>query len=388
MQIDGLIWFLLPIAAAAGWYAAKRSMARRGEAFWKYSQQFHDELGQLLSAKDSSVQFLDSFSHGERDAVETHIALGNLYRRRGEIDRAIVIHENLIGKQDLDADMRAQARFELARDYDSAGLLDRSENAFQAVIASGQCMREAYEGLLHLHERQQDWQRAIEVALQCEQDTGDSLAHSLSHYHCELAVLAIKSDERSESRRLLSKALDHWPQCPRAYILLAQSALDACEYSEAIRLYDEVESLRPELIPEIIENRFDAYLGLGEMVQVEQFINRLQSQRNAYSVIRITREIIARLKDERTADRFFKDQILKRPSLKGLRDWAHDQLALSSPGERDKVKVICNLLDQVMEDKPAYRCHSCGFQGNVMHWRCPSCQSWDTVSTIIGVEGE
>ena len=74
--------------------------------------------------------------------------------------------------------------------------------------------------------------------------------------------------------------------------------------------------------------------------------------------------------------------------MRGLRDWAHDQLALSNPGERDKVQVICDLLDRVMEDKPAYRCQSCGFQGNVMHWRCPGCQSWDTVSTIIGVEGE
>jgi lipopolysaccharide biosynthesis regulator YciM len=94
------------------------------------------------------------------------------------------------------------------------------------------------------------------------------------------------------------------------------------------------------------------------------------------------------LYDADTADRFFKQQILKRPSLKGLRDWVHDQLTLSRPGEREKVQVICDLLDQVVEDKPTYQCHSCGFQGNVMHWRCPSCGSWDTVTTIIGVEGE
>ena len=120
----------------------------------------------------------------------------------------------------------------------------------------------------------------------------------------------------------------------------------------------------------------------------DHFLKRIYSQRNAYSVIRSTRAVIAERHNPQLADRFFKDQILKRPSLKGLRDWAHDQLELCKPDEREKVQVICDLLDNVVEDKPAYRCKLCGFQGNVMHWRCPSCEQWDSVSTIIGVEGE
>ncbi len=160
------------------------------------------------------------------------------------------------------------------------------------------------------------------------------------------------------------------------------------QYSQANDLYEQVEQQRPELIPEIIDKRFDVFQKAGDAAEFDSFLKRIHSQRNAYSVIRSTRQIIAERHSPQLADRFFKDQILKRPSLKGLRDWAHDQVELSKPGEREKVQVICDLLDKVMEDKPAYRCSSCGFQGNVMHWRCPSCGQWDSVSTIIGVEGE
>jgi lipopolysaccharide biosynthesis regulator YciM len=376
------------VAAAGGWFAAKRNRSRQGDAFWEYSQRFHNELKLLLSARESSVRFLENFSDGDSDAADTHIALGNLFRRRGEIDRAIAIHESITHKQDLAASVRAQAQYELAKDYDSAGLFDRSEAAFQTLIESGHLPDDAFAGLLQLHERQRDWHRAISVALQYEAATDQSLGQSLSHYYCELSLLEKKSAQPAAADSYLANARDNWSESPRVAILMAESALAKGEYVRAVKLYEKVESLRPELMPEIIDKRFDALRKAGDISLLNQFIHRIQAQRNAYSVIRTTRRVIAELKDEHTADRFFKDQIIKRPSLKGLRDWAHDQLVLSHPDERGKVQVICDLLDQVMEDKPGYRCQSCGYQGNVMYWRCPGCQSWDTVSTIIGVEGE
>jgi len=171
-------------------------------------------------------------------------------------------------------------------------------------------------------------------------------------------------------------------------MMLATLALYALEHTRANELYERVENLRPELMPEITDRRFEKLLASGDDKQLDNFLRRLQAQRNAYSVICSARKTIEERHEVQLADRCFNDQILKRPSLEGLRDWAHDQLALSKPGERGKVQVTCNLLDKVVEDKPAYRCSSCGFQGNVMHWRCPRCGQWDTVSTIIEVEGE
>ena len=388
MPIPELLWFLLPVAAAGGWIAARKSAAGKASPFWDYSQQFHEELNQLLSEKEADRQLFDTFTHGDRDAADTHVALGNLYRRRGEFERAIRIHENIINQQALDLEVRALAHLELARDYNAAGLLDRSEEAFRALIKSGQWRDEAYDALLQQHESEQDWLQAIKVALQREIDTGEELGQQVSHYYCELAQIAMAASDTAEAHRLLDLARKHWPESARVFVQLAHLSLDAGQFSDATAHFEKVEALDAALMPVIIEQRFTALEGAGDMSALKQFVKRIQSQKNAYSVIRTTRQVIADLSDEQTADRFFKDQILKRPSLKGLRDWAHDQLALSKPGERDKVQIICNLLDQVMEDKPAYRCRSCGFQGNVMHWRCPGCASWDSVSTIIGVEGE
>ena len=122
--------------------------------------------------------------------------------------------------------------------------------------------------------------------------------------------------------------------------------------------------------------------------RLHTFVKHIRNQRNAYSVVRKTRDVIEQIDGRDAADKFFKAQVLKRPSLKGLRDWVSDQVPLSRPGEREKVQVILQLLDQVTEDKPTYQCSHCGFQGNVLHWRCPSCGTWDSVRTIIGVEGE
>ncbi len=398
MLWSNLIWFLLPLAAACGWFAALGRDMGGNRKFWNYSQRFHEEINQLLSESESDKQVFDSFTDGGRDAAETHIALGNLYRRRGEFDRAIRIHESIMAKHTLDQDVRVDAQFEVARDYEAAGLTDRSEAQLRELIQSGHRLVEAYDSLLKLHESEQDWLQAVTIALEykgaCDalfaqkSVAQKSVAQKLSHYYCELAELASADDNDSEARRLLTQALRQWPASARAHAHLADIALREKNYKQAVAHFTKVESIDAALMPVIIEKLFAALHGVGDKQALERFVRRIQQQKNAYSVIQKTRQVIAEQAGEQLADRFFKDQILKRPSLKGLRDWVHDQIALSKPDEKAKVQIICNLLDQVMEDKPAYRCRSCGFQGNVMHWRCPSCASWDSVSTIIGVEGE
>ncbi|ASJ75194.1 tetratricopeptide repeat protein [Granulosicoccus antarcticus] len=389
MSIPDLLWLLLPVAAVAGWFAAKRSDAKRPDAFWDYTNNFHQGLNVLLSEQQGkALELFDDLSGTSRDTADTHIALGNLYRRRGEVERAILLHQSVIDKVALPEDIRETARFELARDYGSAGLLDRSEHVLHELLGSEHRRGDAYDSLLQLHEQEQDWEQAIAVAIEFEKNTGNNARARIAHYYCERAVLAQKQQQTASAAEFLEKARRHHPQCARALMMQASMALEAGDHDLSLTLYGQVESLRPELMPEIIDSRFAALKAANQPLQLLAFVKRIHEQKNAYSVIRSTRAVIAELHSSEAADRFFKDQILKRPSLKGLRDWVHDQVALSKPGERDKVQVICGLLDQVVEDKPAYRCNSCGFQGNVMHWRCPSCGQWDSVSTIIGVEGE
>lgn len=384
-----LLWLLLPVAAGAGWFAAKRSNGKSSDAFWNYSADFHEGLNVLLNEpKDLPEELFDKISNTDTDTAETHLALGNLYRRRGDINRAILLHESLLNKPDLSSEVQATALFELARDYDSAGLLDRSENTLRELINKGQRLPDAYANLLQLHERERDWLEAIEVAAEIERVTDNSKRSLIAHYYCELATEAQSAAYTDEASRLLGHALEYDDQCARAHMMLASLAKTQSRNVEALSHYEQVEAIRPELMPEIIDDWFEALLSDGNPEVLRRFVKRISERRNAYSVVRTTRSIIEQLEGVELADRFFKDQILQRPSLKGLRDWAHDQIAISKPGEREKVQVICAMLDKVVEDKPAYRCGSCGFLGNMLHWRCPSCSNWDTVQPIIGVEGE
>jgi len=389
MGWNNLVWLLLPVAAAAGWYAARRSGAARPEAFWDYTSNFHQGLSELLNERQGMpVELFEHLSDTDRDTADTHLALGNLFRRRGDVERAILLHESLLEKNGLGAEVHAAARYELARDYDSAGLLDRSEKVFRELIDQGQRVDDAYESLLQLHERERDWVQAIRVAEELERKTRKGQPSRMAHYYCELAVRAIESGYTDEAHNLLGQALENFSNCARANMMLADLALSQKDYETAIAHYERVEQQRSELMPEIIEKRFEAFLQAGNESHLRKFLGHIRQRRNAYSVVRAARGVIEKLDGAQEADRFFKDQILRRPSLKGLRDWARDQLEISRPEEREKVGVICAMLEQVVEDKPGYLCDNCGLHGNVMHWRCPSCGTWDSVNTIIGVEGE
>lgn len=384
-----LLWFLLPVAAAAGWFAGRRSSAARPETFWNYSTDFHENLNELLNHTGELPDGLfDKFSNTERDTADTHIALGNLYRRRGDTNRAILLHESLLERPELGEQIHSAALLELAQDYDSAGLLDRSEKTLRRLIETKKRLPDAYAALQELHERESDWTRAIEVADEMERVTGADRSVIIAHYFCELASCARSAGNVADAKKLAKRALLRSKQCARAHILLAEMAGNCGDNLQALDHYAQVESLRPELMPDIIDAWFDALIKNGDESALHAFIDRIRNRRNAYSVVRTTRSIIENIDGLENADRFFKQQLLQRPSLKGLRDWVQDQVAISKSDEREKVQIIFSMLDTVVEDKATYRCGRCGFLGNELHWRCPGCNNWDSVQPIIGMEGE
>ncbi len=393
-----LLWFLLPVAAAAGWFAARRSASVHPDAFWDHAQNFHKGLNVLLNEQtDKSDEVLfANLDDLDRETAETHLALGNFFRRRGEVDRAIHLHESLMGKSELGADVQAAARFELARDYESAGLLDRSEEIFHELLNSDQRTDDAGKALMQLYERGRDWAQAADVAQKAltsseaagNQERANTLRYRIAHYRCELAEEAARAGYSAEARDLLLDACESYPGGARAHMALALLACDACDWDQAIQYFEHVEISQPSLLPEIISPWLKALANQSPSSGLDEFIKRITERRNPYSVVRATREMICERYDKTQANRFFKDQILKRPSLRGLRDWVSDQVDIAVEPEREKINIIRAMLDEVIEDKAQYLCHSCGFKGNQLHWRCPSCGNWDTVETIIGAEGE
>jgi len=299
-----------------------------------------------------------------------------------------LLHESLLDRPELGDAVHSAALLELAKDYDSAGLLDRSEQTLRKLVSTNKRLPEAYSALQALHERERDWMRAIEVADESERVTGLDRSSLVAHYFCELAVVARSAGDIDKAKNLAAKALQRSNQSVRAHILLAEMASNTGDNEQALTHYEKVESIRPELMPDIIDAWFGVLIKNDDEPALRSFIDHIRQRRNAYSVVRTTRAVIEKLDGLEQADRFFKKQILQRPSLKGLRDWAQDQVVITKSAEREKVQTIFTMLDTVVEDKATYHCGRCGFLGNELHWRCPSCGNWDSVQSIIGMEGE
>lgn len=385
-----LLWLLLPVAAAGGWFAAKRAGGDDSlDNFWDHASNYHRGLNFLLNEQqDKAVELFVKKSDVDRETAETHLAMGNMFRRRGEVERAIRVHKSLIDKEELGDDTRSDALLELARDYDAAGLLDRSEVIFCQLIEKKKHVSSAFENLLSIYEREKDWLRAIDFAKEYGQYTGKNLRTLIAHYYCELAEIATRELDFEETSEMLQKALVECSDCARANVMWGELSLKHKDYATAIQRFEMVERQRPELMPEIISPLFEALDASKDEQALRAYIDRVRGRFNAYSVIKMTRQLIEKLDGREQADEFFKDQIVKRPSLKGLRDWARGQLVKSPASEREKIASMCDMLDQVVRDKPSYQCSDCGFRGQSLHWRCPSCGHWDTVQTIIGAEGE
>lgn len=385
-----LLWLLLPVAAAGGWFAARRAGSDGNpDRFWDHATNYHRGLNFLLNEQpDKAVELFADMTDVDRDTAETHLALGNMFRRRGEVDRAIRVHQSLIDQDALSEGLRSDAYFELARDYDTAGLLGRSEKLFRKTIERQHNVGRAYRSLLSIYEREKDWKKAIEFAAEYARNSGENLDTLVSHYYCELADISVREGKPVQAEEQLAKALDASSECVRANVMWGEISLGKHDYQTAIDKFELVEKQRPELMPEIISPLFEALEASGNQQALAAYVERIKSRLNAYSVIKVTRDMIEAQSGREEADQFFKDQIVKRPSLKGLRDWARGQLAKSPVSEREKIAAMCDMLDTVVDDKPSYQCSNCGFRGQSLYWRCPSCGHWDTTHTIIGAEGE
>lgn len=385
-----VLWLLLPVAAATGWWAGRRSAGRgrRGRAGPAGDEYFRG-LNYLLNEQpDEALDVFIRLIEVDSETIETHFALGNLFRRRGEVDRAIRIHQNLIARPNLDRESRDLALQELARDYMRAGVLDRAEGLFRELMASRAHGAEACRQLLTIYEREREWQQAIDTARRLQRSSGRNIGYLIAHYYCELADLQRRRGNPRAARQLASRALAADPDCVRASIIEGDLAMEAGQFRAAARAFRRVESQDPAFLPEVIDRLLDA-MRRGEPVSVRKtYIERLRGRYNGFTVVRAATETIRELEGNEAARRFFHDQVAARPSLRGLRVWVAQELEYASENTRAGGEVVLQMLDQLLESKPIYQCHQCGHQGKVLHWQCPSCRNWSSVKPIIGIEGE
>jgi lipopolysaccharide biosynthesis regulator YciM len=384
----GLV-LLLPVAVYLGWWLA-RSIGRRSvnKQQQLFSNQYFQGLNYLLNEQpDKAIQVFLELAEVNQDTVETHMALGSLFRRRGEVDRAIRFHQNIIAKPGLEPEQRTQALLELGEDYMKAGLLDRAERLFAELIESDAHTPAALHSLLDIYQQERDWEKALEQAQRLEQISGEHMGDVMAQFCCEMAEQALDDDDREKARRHLRQARRHDPRCIRARFVMARIVAGEGDPDQALDLYEEIAELDRDYIPELLED----YLALAaDSGQAARGRAKLEEWAQRYRGISLTLKLADYLGEEQGGDaagRFLVETLADKPSVRGL-----DRLVelkadghLRAEASDDILKAVTARL---LARQPAYRCTHCGFSGQTHHWQCPSCRHWSTTRKIQGVLGE
>lgn len=378
-----LFWLLLPIAAASGWLAARRSLSRKQIANLDRTPTYFRGLNYLLNEQqDRAIDLFVNMIEVDNETVETHLALGNLFRRRGEVDRAIRIHQNLIARSKLDDDKRALALLELGKDHMHAGLFDRAESLFQELAEMNHYQEQAYTNLLMIFQQEKDWVKCLTVAQQLEQLTGESHHTEMAHYYCELAEKADRDGNFAEMVSLLREAQLIDSSCVRATILQGQIEEAAGRYEEAIQIYKKVELQDPAYLAEVLPSLLACYQQLGNRNSMIEYLRYLVAEHPGAKPILALTDCIEMDEGSEAALEFITDQMQSHPNLEGLERMLTINLKQSKLDVSDTLKILRQLVKKILVKRTTYQCRICGYNAKSLFWQCPGCKSWSSSKSL------
>ena len=385
-----LLFLLLPLAAFSGWYVARRGSERTsGARVSELSTNYFRGLNYLLNEQqDKAIEVFLKLAEYNRDTVETHLALGNLFRRRGEVDRAIRVHQNLIARPSLSEEQKTVALLELGEDYMRAGLLDRAETLFTDLVAMNALAPTALTHLVAIYQHERDWNKAIDNARKLEEATGETQAATIAQFHCELAEQARARSDWADARAQVDAAFDAQPECVRASMILGCIEASNNRLDGAIAAFEKVAEHDVDYVPEILSPLLDCYARAQQMQRAEEFLLAINERYQGVSPVLALAKLYARTKGEATAIEFLTRQLRQRPSVRALMALIDVNLHSAKGEVRESFLIQRDLTRKLLEGQAVYRCTRCGFGAKAHHWQCPSCKNWGSVRPIHGVVGE
>ena len=387
-----IVAVMIFVAMVCGWLLGRHSSYKRHDGGDNHSL-IHSEyirgLNYVLNEQpDKAIEVFVKMLEVDSDTVETHLALGNLFRHRGEVDRAIRIHQNLIARPSLNREQRDMALLELGMDYMRSGLLDRAEGLFQELVKSGSYPRNAHKQLLEIYQQERDWQRAIDTAENLQSVTGTSLSAQVAQFHCEQAEEAIHAGKISDASQSIRKALRMDPDCVRASLIEGKLAQKEGRHRQAIKSFLRIEKQDPAFIREIVEPIEASYLATDKAADYHKFLTRVVDEHGSIPAVIAMVRLIADRDGIEAASRYIMEKLQERPSIRGV-DQLVEYVMQSTDGEtRASLGAIKTLTERLLNDKSLYKCQHCGFDAKLLHWQCPSCKNWAVVKPIQGVAGK
>ncbi len=376
MEFD-LYWLLLalPVAFLAGWLASRTDLKQLKRDERASPQAYFKGLNLLLNEQqDKAIDaFIEAVQH-DPDTSDLHFALGNLFRRRGEYERAIRVHQHLLARADLPRDERERAQHALAQDFMKAGLFDRAEEAFKALEGTA-FATDARLALLSLHERSRNWHPAIDVARQLEQGGTGSFAQRMAHHWCEVAHEADARGRPEEAEQALQRAREAAPQAARPLVMLGQRLARAGQHDQALAVWEELMARQPQSFALNAMDYARCAQATGQEAAVLVKLQRLYDQAPSVDVLQALNTLQPDADARRKA---LLSHITAQPSLTAAQGLIRERLATHVPMSEPEIELVQQAMLTAAKPLQRYRCAACGFESQHYFWQCPGCQGWDT----------
>jgi len=384
MAAETLLFVLiaLPLAFLLGWLMGKRRRAyiERGPAGSGIRSDYYRGLNYLLEEQpDKAIEIFIRMVEVDSETVETHFALGSLFRRRGEVDRAIRIHQNLIARPNLSRSQRHQALFSLAEDYMRAGLLDRAESLFLELTDVRQYMRMALNRLITIYEQQKDWEQAIIMARKLELASGEPQYERAAQYYCELCESYLNVGDLRQAKRFLKRAEMFDRRSVRAAMLRARLMREEGNSRNAIRSLRKALELDVSLALELLPSLYRLFQQSGHPYGFSSVLEELRrSSDDSVSQIALAAIVDPEISDP-VAENCIAEYLRAAPGLKGFSELVEILTGEPPEAKEGGMQPLRHALQHFLEAAPKYRCNECGFTARHLAWQCPSCKHWNSI---------
>ncbi|MEK7810871.1 MAG: lipopolysaccharide assembly protein LapB [Pseudomonadota bacterium] len=375
-------WMLLvfPLFFGMGWLAARIDIKELLTESSALPRSYFEGLNFLLNEQqDQAIEAFIEVVKVDPQTIELHFALGSLFRRRGEVDRAIRMHLNLVERADLDEEKKQQALFELAQDYLKAGILDRAEGAFHNLHDTPY-EKESLEFLLEIYQKEKDWLKAIDISQRLTVLTGQSQNKLAAFFYCELAAGELTKKQTDAAIVHLEQALFTHPQGVRANIMLGDIELAAGHAARAIEIWKKVEQQDAQYLPLVAERLLQACRQTGGEAAGVTLLQGYLQKYPSLDLMNVLFGVVVQRDGADAAYQLVRNELKRNPTLLGLDKLLEAQLLETTSERRADIELVKNLIHNRTRSLAMYRCGHCGFKARQFYWHCPACHSWESYS--------
>ncbi|MDH5518087.1 MAG: lipopolysaccharide assembly protein LapB [Gammaproteobacteria bacterium] len=381
------MFLLLPVAYLLGWlkgisFKKSDNPARTNTL----SSDYFKGLNYLLS--DQQERALPVFLHlvqVDNETLDTHLALATIYRRSGNYDKAIEVHQNLIAKPSLSAKYRSKALLELGRDYLAAGLFDRAEGLFNDVIKNGFYEQQARQYMLDIYQQEKEWSEAIKITRTLIQNGESKLRTLIAQFYCESSDQYFQKGDIKQAEAAAKDALSYDAGSIRAMVIRVQNNVALRKFKDAIKFIKRIEQTDAAYFPLVLSYCITAYRELGKLEELIEYLKWAEHQHSHLSLMQPIVELLLEVKGEEAALIYIQKQLALTPSINGLASFMmlmNKQEYFSSNNHFQKLQ---HAVERIRQKNEQYHCNKCGYTSGTLNWQCPSCLAWGEIKPLTGV---